>query len=122
MTEESKKRTQFKIKNQKQQQNTKLFGSWHLFWILSHRCVGRSRAPVGRSRAPWELGGLETEWIGNEIDWTGSKKIRNGLWWPLLKVRRLLRADPVDAHGGDDGDPAGSEDSADDADVVITGA
>ena len=45
------------------------------------------------------------------------------MWWPLLKVRRLLRAGLVDAHGGDDGDLASSEDSADeDADVAITGA
>ena len=55
------------------------------------------------------------------LRWYG-KKIRNGLWWPLLKVRRLLRAGLADAHGGDDGDLAGSEDSADeDADVVMTG-
>ena len=38
-------------------------------------------------------------------------------------MRRLLRAGLVDAHGGDDGDLAGSEDSADeDADVAMTGA
>ena len=40
----------------------------------------------------------------------------------LLKVRRLLRAGLADAHGGGDGELAGSEDSADeDADVVMTG-
>ena len=52
-----------------------------------------------------------------------EKKIRNGLWWPLLKGRRLLRAGLADAHGGGDGELAGSEDSADeDADVAMTGA
>ena len=42
-----------------------------------------------------------------------GKKIRNGLWWPLLKARRLQRVDLADANGGDNGDAAGSEDSAD---------
>ena len=41
------------------------------------------------------------------------EKIRNGLWWPLLKPRRLQRAELADANGGGNGDAAGSEDSAD---------
>ena len=45
------------------------------------------------------------------LRWYG-KKIRNGLWWPLLKACRLQRADLADANGGDNGAAAGSEDSA----------
>ena len=53
------------------------------------------------------------------LRWYG-KKIRNGMWWPLLKARRLQ--DLADAHGGDEDDLAGCEDSADeDEDVAMAG-
>ena len=56
------------------------------------------------------------------LRWYG-KEIRNGLWWPLLKARRLQRADLADANGGDNGAAAGSEDSSGkDEDVKIEGA
>ena len=56
------------------------------------------------------------------LRWYG-KKIRNGLWLPLLKARRLQRAELADANGGDNGDAAGSEDSAgEDGDLEMEGA
>ena len=52
-----------------------------------------------------------------------GKNIRNGLWWPLLKARRSQRAELADANGDDNGDAAGSEDSAgEDEDLEMEGA
>ena len=53
------------------------------------------------------------------LRWYG-KEIRNGLWWPLLKARRLQRADMDVAAGGDNDAESGSEESAgEDVDVAL---
>ena len=90
----------------------KTVGAWHavtgkipILWTEAAMGAG-----VGRS--------AYEKWLR----WYG-KKIRNGLWWPLLKARRLQRAELADANGDDNGDAAGSEDSAgEDEDLEMEGA
>ena len=92
----------------------KTVGAWHaatgkipILWTEAAMGAG-----VGRS--------AYEKWLR----WYG-KEIRNGLWWPLLKARRLQRADLADANGGDNGAAAGSEDSAgedDDLELEMEGA
>ena len=79
----------------------KTVGAWHaatgkipVLWTEAAMGAG-----VGRS--------AYEKWLR----WYG-KEIRNGLWWPLLKARRLQRADMDVAAGGDNDAESGSEESA----------
>ena len=85
----------------------KTVGAWHAVTGKIPILWTKAAMGAGVGRSAYE------KWLR----WYG-KKIRNGLWWPLLKARRLQQADLADANDGDNCAAAGSEDSDDeDADV-----
>ena len=71
-------------------------------------------AVTGKTPVLWTeaaLGaGVERSAYEMRLRWYG-KKMRVGLWWPLLKAHRLHRAALAGADGSDNGTVAGFENS-----------